>query len=75
MGGGEGFASQVCYPVKELVVLRRYEDALLTVKGVTDGKLCLSSVTLRGKFRGIQAIPQEEGVAPFLVPQLRPIDF
>ena len=53
---------------------RRDVSTLFTVKGVTDGKLCLSSVIVRGKVRGLQAIPQEEGVAPFLGPQLRPID-
>ena len=74
MGGGEGFAIQVCYPVTEIVVMRCDKAALFTVKGVTNGKLCLTSVTVRGKVRGIQAIPQEEGVAPFLAPQLRPID-
>ena len=74
MGGGEGLSSQVCYPVTELVLTRRDEAALFTVKGVTDGKLLLTSVTVRGKVRRIQAIPQEEGVAPFLGPQLRPID-
>ena len=73
-GGGEGFASQVCYPVTDLVITRREEAALFTVKGVTDGELWLTSVTVRGKVRGIQAIPQEEGVASFLGPHLRPID-
>ena len=74
MGGGKGLAIQVCYTVTEIVVTRRDEAALFSVKGVTDGKLCLTSVTIRGKVRGIQAIIQEEGVAPFLGPQIRPID-
>ena len=75
MGGGEGFASQVCYPVTELVVTRRDKAALFSVKGMTDGKNCLTSVTVCGKVQGNQAIPQEEGVAPFLGPQLYPIDY
>ena len=74
MGGGESFASQVCYPVTELVVTRRDEAVLFTVKGVTDGKLCLTSVTECWKVRGLQAIPQEEGVTTFLGPQILPID-
>ena len=67
MGGGEGFAFQVCYPVLELVVTRRDESALLAVKGVTDGKLGLSAITVCWEVQGIEAIPQEEGVTPFLI--------
>ena len=66
MGGSEGLAGQVCYPVMELVVTRRDEAALFAVKGVIDQKLGLTYVTVGEKIRGIQAIPQEEGVAPFL---------
>ena len=36
MGGSEGLASQVCYPVTEIVVTRRDKAALFSVKGVTD---------------------------------------
>ena len=36
VGGGEGFACQICYPITELVVTRREEAALFAVKGVTD---------------------------------------
>ena len=36
MVGGEGFASQVCYTVTELVVTRHDEAVIFTVKGVTD---------------------------------------
>ena len=32
----EGLVGQVCYPVTELIVTRRDEAALFTVKGVTD---------------------------------------
>ena len=74
MGGGEGFASQACYPITDLIVTRRDEAALFTVKGVNDGIFSLTSVTVCGKVRGLQAIPQEEGVAPFLGPQIRHID-
>ena len=66
MGGGEGFVGQVCYPVTELVVTRRDEAALFAVKGVTDGELGLSAITVCWEVRGLKAIPQEEGVAPFL---------
>ena len=48
VGGGGIFASQVCYPVTELVVTRRDKAALFTVKGLTDWILCLSSITVRG---------------------------
>ena len=74
MGGIEGLAGQVCYPVTDLVVTLRDEAALLAVKCVTDRKMRLSLVAVLGKVWGLQAIPQKEGVAPFLGPQLRPID-
>ena len=74
MGGGEILASLVCYPVTELVVTRRDEAALFSVKGVTDQELGLTPVTVLGKVRELQAIPQKEAIAPFLVPQLCPID-
>ena len=74
MGGGEGLASQVCYPVTDLVVARRDKAAFFAVKGVTDRELSLTPVTVLGKVRGLQAIPQKEGIAPFLGPQLLPVD-
>ena len=74
MGGGEGLVGQVCYPVTELVVTRRDKAALFSVKGVTDRELSLTPVTVLGKVRGLQSIPQKEGIAPFLGPQLCPID-
>ena len=74
MGGGEGFACQVCYPVTELVLTRRDKAALFAVKVVTNGKLGLAAITVCWEVRGLKVIPQEEGVAPFLGPQLRPID-
>ena len=46
--GGDGFTSQVCYPITELVVTRRDKAAIFTVKGVTDRKLGLSAITVRG---------------------------
>ena len=70
----EGLAGQVCYPVTELILTRRDEAALFAVKGVTDGKFGVAAITVRLEFRGLQTIPQEEGVAPFLGPQIRPID-
>ena len=74
MAGGEGFAFQVCYPVTELVVTRRDEAALFSFKGVTEGELGLAANAVVWEVWGLKAIPQEEGVAPFLCPQLRPID-
>ena len=74
MGRGKGFACQVCYPVTEIIVTRRDKAALFTVKGVTDQELGLAAITMCWEVRGLEAIPQEEGVAPFLCPQLRPID-
>ena len=68
MGVSEGLAGQVCYPVKELVVTRRDKYTLFAVKGMTDQKPRLVPVTILGKAWGLQAIPQKEGVAPFLVP-------
>ena len=68
MGGSEHLASQVCYPVMELVVTRREEATLFAVKGVTDQEQCLTPVTVLGKVWGIQAIPQKEGVTSFLAP-------
>ena len=66
--GGEGLSIQICYSVTELVVTRRDKATFFEVKGVTDRKLGLTSVTVRGKVQGLQAMPQEEGVAPFLGP-------
>ena len=74
MGGGEGFACQVCCPVTELVVNRRDKTALFAVKGVTDEELGLSAIVVCWEVRGIDVIPQEEGVAPFLCSHIRPID-
>ena len=48
VGGGEGLASQICYPVTELVVTRHDEATLFAVKGVTDQELGLTPVALRG---------------------------
>ena len=53
---------------------RRDKAALFTVKGVTDQELDLAAISACGEVRGNKAIPQEEGVAPFLCPQLCPID-
>ena len=66
MGGGEGFAYQVCYPVAELVVTLCDKAALFTVKGVTDRELGLAAITVCWEVWGIDAIPQEEGVEKFL---------
>ena len=66
----EGLAGQVCYPVTELIVTRRDEDALFTVKGVTDSESCFASIAMRWEVWRLQPIPQEEGVTPLLVPQL-----
>ena len=74
MGGGEGFACQLCYPVTELVVTRRDKAALFAVKGVTDGALGLAAIAVCWEFQGLKAIPQEEGAMPFLCPKLRTID-
>ena len=45
--GGEGLAFKVSNPNKELVVTSNYEAALLTIKGKTDRKLGVASITLR----------------------------
>ena len=74
MGGFEGLASQVCYPVTELVVTRRDEAALFAVKGMTDREPSLSPVTVLEKIWGLHPIPQKEGIAPFLGLQIRPVD-
>ena len=66
----EGLAGQVCYPATELIVRRRDEAALFTVKGVTDGEFGVASITMRWEVRGIQTLPQEEGITPLLGPQL-----
>ena len=70
----EGLAVQVYYPVTELIVTRRDEATLFTVKGVTDGEPRLTPVAMRREVWGIQPVPQEEGVTPLLGPQIRPID-
>ena len=66
----EGLAGQICYPIMEVIVTRRDEAALFAVKGVTDGKFGVEAITVRWEVRGIQPIPQEEGVLPLLGPQL-----
>ena len=71
--GGESFACQFCYPVKDLIVMRRDKAALFTVKGVTYQKLGLAAVAVCREVWGLEAILQEEGVTSFLCPQLRPI--
>ena len=53
---------------------RRDEATLLPVKVVTDHELGLAYVAVCGEVWGIEAIPQEEGITPFLCPQIRPID-
>ena len=70
----EGLTGQVCYPITELIVTRREEAALFTVKDVTDCEPCLTPISMRREVWGLQPIPQEEGITPLLVPQLRPID-
>ena len=52
----------------------RDEAVLFAVKGVTDGELGLAAITVCWEVRGIEAILQEEGIATFLCPQLRPIE-
>ena len=74
VGGGEGFACQVYYPVTELVVMHRDKAALLKANGVNDQELGMEAITVCGEVRGLEDIPQEEGVAPFLVPHICPID-
>ena len=64
--GGEGFACQVSYPVTELIVTRRDEADLFTVKGVTDQELGLAAVAVCREVWGIYSIPKEEGLTPFL---------
>ena len=49
----EGLAGQVCYSVTELIVTRREEAALFTVKGVTDGEFGIASITMRWEVRGL----------------------
>ena len=53
MGGGEGFACQVCYPVTEHVVMRRDVAALFAVKGVTDGELGLAATAVCWDVQGL----------------------
>ena len=69
----EGLSGQVFYTVTELIVTHRDEAAHFTVKGVTDGKFGVAAITARWEVRGIQPIPQEEGVPTLLGPQLRAI--
>ena len=45
--GGERLAFKVSNPNKELVVTSNYEAALLTIKGTTDRKLGVASITVR----------------------------
>ena len=71
MWGGEGFACQVCDSVTELIVTRRDKAAPITVEGVADREIGIAAVTVCGKVWGIYAVPQEEGVTPFLCPQPR----
>ena len=52
----------------------RDEAALFTVKDVTDRELRLAAITVCWEFQEFKAIPQEEGIAPFLCPKIFPID-
>ena len=53
MRGGESFAGQVRDPVTELVVTRCDKAALITVKGMADGKSGDKSVTLMREVWGL----------------------
>ena len=66
----EGLDGQVCYPVTELIVRRRDEATLFTVKGVTDSEFGVASITMQWEVWGLQPILQEECVSPLLGPQL-----
>ena len=45
---------------------RRDESTFFAVKGETDGELGLAAIAVCWEVQGLEAIPQEEGVAPFL---------
>ena len=50
---------------------RRDKAALFAVKGVNDRELDLAAVAVCREVCGLESILQEEGVTPFLCPQLR----
>ena len=51
--GSEGFASQVCNPVPELIMTCCNESAPLTVKGVANGKFGVAVVVVFGGVWGV----------------------
>ena len=56
MRGGESITCKVSDPNMELVVMRHEEAAILTVKGVANGKCCSADVTMLWKVIGIYAV-------------------
>ena len=54
--------------------MRHDEDALLAVKGVENREWCPTDVEMVWQVRWLDAISQEEGIPPFLIPQIYPID-
>ena len=52
---------------------RRDKASPLAVEGMVDCKFGVAAVAIFGKVWGIEDIPQEEGISPFLRPQLRPV--
>ena len=57
----------------EHIVTHRDKDPIFTIKDVTDREVGLESVAVCREVWGVYDISQEEGVTPFLCPQLRPI--
>ena len=46
VSGGEGLVCKVKNPITELVVMRRDDASLLSIKGVADVRCCATSITM-----------------------------
>ena len=71
--GGEGFSRQVCDPLPELVMNFLDEAAPIAIEGVTNGEFGVAAFTVIGEVWGLYEKSQEEGITPFLRPQLYPV--
>ena len=65
VGGGEGFSSQVCNPVPDIIVTRCEEAAPLAVKGVADDELRCSRHSI---WEGLGALGHTSGRGHHAIP-------
>ena len=75
MRGGKGFSYNVGDPIMYIVMISLYEDALLAIQIMTDVECCIASITVGRDVWEIYSVEYQEGILPFLRPQLSPVYF